>query len=601
MREFEEFARKLRTRKYFAANPTEYSDNSDYIIKHKQHVWQPPILYDNIERYITQARNNMQLTLRCRKSIHYRKAPPWLDNSLKQLIQLSKSDIIIKNADKNMGVTVQDRLTYESDCLSQLNDIKVYQPIDRESITFADLFDEVSVILNKYGKLHTTINNVTQKSHTQIARYILQMNNETNINLVRLARFYLIYKVHKTPTVGRPICGNINTVTYYASKYIDRVLQPIMKLSRSYVESTQSFIANIDDYTIPSVHVDKAVIVCADVTSLYPNIPIDIGIDFMYKRLTYLYEHNKHIFHDKNDINFICELTKWTLENNYIEFGDKTYKQTYGTAMGTPVAVVFANLFLQHLETIVASKLSEEFPLMFKRYIDDIFAIFKNLLHATKYIEIYNSIVDTIKITHTISSTEGIFLDTHVLHPENSDKLSVKLFQKPQNMYLYLHPKSFHNDHVFKSIVNNELNRILLNNTDNDDYTHNKQLFYKRLLAREYTPHVLDPIFDASRDRMILLKKVKQRLSDKKIAQLNNDNSQQPIIPITFKITCNQESKWFKNKFKKALELTSDILDDFHYKDLFSNLKQPIISFTKSPSMRTILTSSKYSHKCQVK
>jgi ABC-type phosphate/phosphonate transport system permease subunit len=93
--------------------------------------------------------------------------------------------------------------------------------------------------------------------------------------------------------------------------------------------------------------------VCADVTSLYPNIPIILGVQFMRDRLSDLYYQNPHLFNNRNGINFLCDFTQWTLEHNYIAFGNTFYQQIQGTAMGTPVAVVFANLFLQQLETLV--------------------------------------------------------------------------------------------------------------------------------------------------------------------------------------------------------------------------------------------------------
>ncbi len=221
--------------------------------------------------------------------INYRKAPPWFTNSLSQLRELTKNEIVIKNADKNMGVTVQDRLTYEHDCLSQLNDLNVYYPIDSDSVDYSNLFNELQSILTQHNKLYIQYGNQHSDKLTPISKYMLQLNTTNNIQLVQLARFYIIYKVHKATPVGRPICSNINTVTYFASKYVDKILQPIMKMSHSYVQSSQSIVALLDSYEIPPEYTDTAVIVCADVTSLYPNIPIETGINYMRDRLIFLY------------------------------------------------------------------------------------------------------------------------------------------------------------------------------------------------------------------------------------------------------------------------------------------------------------------------
>lgn len=50
------------------------------------------------------------------------------------------------------------------------------------------------------------------------------------------------------------------------------------------------------------------------------------------------------------------------------------YLQTHGTAMGTRVVVAFANLFMSVIETEIILNSSNK-PLVWKRYIDDIFSL----------------------------------------------------------------------------------------------------------------------------------------------------------------------------------------------------------------------------------
>ncbi len=282
----------------------------------------------------------------------------------------------------------------------------------------------------------------------------------------------------------------------------------------------------------------------------------------------------------------LCDLTLWILNHNYIEFGDNTYQQIYGTAMGTPLAVVFANLFLQQLESIVFQQLQHAHPVLFKRYIDDIFAIFKNKLHAEQFIKVYNSTVDSIKITHSVSQSEGIFLDLVIYSSDTfpiTGKLDVKLFQKPQNKYQYLPPFSFHNKAVYNSYIGAELNRICLNCSDATVYNANKELFRQRLIEREYTAESLCDVFSKPRNRQQLIDKIRNKTKNK---QLNN-------MPLTFQTTFSQESQQFKHKLKQCLKLTSDILDDPHSKQIFNNT-DPIICFKKSKSLGQMFTKSKY-------
>ena len=52
----------------------------------------------------------------------------------------------------------------------------------------------------------------------------------------------------------------------------------------------------------------------------------------------------------------------------------KTYLQTHGTAMGTKMAVAFANIFMSAIETEII-RLGPNKPLVWKRYIYDIFSL----------------------------------------------------------------------------------------------------------------------------------------------------------------------------------------------------------------------------------
>ena len=80
------------------------------------------------------------------------------------------------------------------------------------------------------------------------------------------------------------------------------------------------------------------------VCSLYPNIDHEEGVNACTEALEQ--RKDKSIPSDciSNIINFI-------LKSNTLTFMDKFYHQLKGTAMGTPMAVNFANLFMSKFET----------------------------------------------------------------------------------------------------------------------------------------------------------------------------------------------------------------------------------------------------------
>ena len=65
---------------------------------------------------------------------------------------------------------------------------------------------------------------------------------------------------------------------------------------------------------------------------------------------------------------------------SFILFDNEYYRQHDGLAMSSPVGPTFANIFLCVHEILWLEKcLSEIRPVIYKRYVDDIFLLFKNI------------------------------------------------------------------------------------------------------------------------------------------------------------------------------------------------------------------------------
>ena len=79
--------------------------------------------------------------------------------------------------------------------------------------------------------------------------------------------------------------------------------------------------------------------------------------------------------------------------------------------MRTKMAVSFANIFMAEIETDIINQ-SPNKPLIWKRYIDDIFSPWSTNKEAiNNFTELANSFHPTIKFTAEISDTEITFLD----------------------------------------------------------------------------------------------------------------------------------------------------------------------------------------------
>ena len=118
----------------------------------------------------------------------------------------------------------------------------------------------------------------------------------------------------------------------------------------------------------------------------------------------------------------------------------KLYLQVQGTAMGTKMAVAFANIFMSAIETEIINK-SPHKPLVWKRFIDDIFSLWNvDKEEIYSFIELANNHHPTIKFTAEVSETETAFLDTCIYKGERFKKesiLDVRTHFKPTETYQY--------------------------------------------------------------------------------------------------------------------------------------------------------------------
>ena len=204
----------------------------------------------------------------------------------------------------------------------------------------------------------------------------------------------------------------------------------------------------VESTTVP----DDCLLVTMDVTSLYTNIDQTEGIQCTLK---YVREHQELVpTYVPNGV--LRKLLELVLQHNVFDFNGTTYRQKYGTAMGTSLAPPFAILYMASLEEpfLQSRRLK---PLLFKRYIDDIFMIWPHGLDELKtFVQEFNNLRPRIKLTFEASQTAANFLDTTVYkgrrHRENGH-LDIKPFFKSTNSMHYLHFTSNHPKSVFKGIV----------------------------------------------------------------------------------------------------------------------------------------------------
>ena len=191
-------------------------------------------------------------------------------------------------------------------------------------------------------------------------------------NPPRIPEFYTLTKIHKPSPVGRPIVSGCDGPTEKLSSFVDKLLQPIAQQQKSYLKDTTDFVNFIENTKVPA----DVILVSMDITSLYPNILQEEGIDMVCRAYEIFYRNEPPI-----PTQLLKRALRLILQENSFQFNGKNCLQTHGTAMGTKMAVAFSNIFMNKVEMEILSQ-SLFKPLVWKRYIDDIFLLWAELFKA---------------------------------------------------------------------------------------------------------------------------------------------------------------------------------------------------------------------------
>ena len=118
-----------------------------------------------------------------------------------------------------------------------------------------------------------------------------------------------------------------------------------------------------------------------DVDSLFTKIPLDETIDICVDNLYNDNENPPNI--PRHDF---CHLLNITTKESFFMFNNKYYKQVDGVAMISPLSPTLANIFMCSCESKWVRDCPNDFkPVFYRRYVDDIFALFSSPDHADKF------------------------------------------------------------------------------------------------------------------------------------------------------------------------------------------------------------------------
>lgn len=446
-----------------------------------------------IHQYLQLTQNLIDKKL---NDLHTKKAADSVrSNSSKQdmkLVQklLMDNKITIRPADKNLGICFIDTSWYKEELKLMLSDTITYKRIgiNTDTLMMHDIiktiYDQIQSILVRYQSVISIL-----PAAKQIIKY---MKKKVTIKTALLPQIYLLIKVHKKKLCGRPIVPSTKWCTTPASVVLDILLQPTLKCIHWLVKDSKTLVVEIEKNAILAEQRD-GLLLTADISSLYTNIDTVLGLQLMRAYL----DEQQHII-EPSQSDLIMELLTIVMKSNYLEFNGTVYQQIDGTAMGTPVAPTYANIFMYMLERNVIQNLSN-YIYFYRRYLDDVFLCVKPTAETT-ICSTFNSLHTKLKFEFTSSSEHASFLDLFIYKGnrfQDTGILDLKVHQKSMNLYLYIPFRSFHTTAMKKSFIQTELTRYIRNSSNRADYLALKWKFYDRLRARGYSPRFLDPIFSS--------------------------------------------------------------------------------------------------------
>ena len=143
----------------------------------------------------------------------------------------------------------------------------------------------------------------------------------------------------------------------------------------------------------------------------------------------------------KTNVKFINLLTLATSESFFL-FNGKLYKQIDGVTMGSPLGPTLTNAFLCHFENIWLKSCPSSFkPLVYRRYVDDIFVLLSSPFHINWLATFFNQQHHKIKFTFEVEKDKKFsFRDISILREET---FTTSVYRKPTFSGVFTNFSSF--------------------------------------------------------------------------------------------------------------------------------------------------------------
>ncbi|XP_023239065.1 uncharacterized protein LOC111637733 [Centruroides sculpturatus] len=325
-----------------------------------------------------------------------------LRNKLRRTVRWMKlNNITLVRADKTNTMVLMKRDTYERGLQEYI------------SLTQCERVEESFI-----DKLHSRVKRFT---HTNLAKRLELVN--VAVDSPDIPKLFAFAKTHKTGQQLRPVVDKARAPTRKLEKAIHTLLTPHLEDYPYTISSSMELIAQLKNVTSPCYFT------VLDFKSLYPSIELPPAFcalrDILFR-----------IVGDRTLHNQVLEVAHLICYNSVFQFNGKIYTQSKGVPMGSPVSGDLCEMVVRQLEDKVLPQYLHNIKL-YRRYIDDIFIIWKTTPDTTTFVDSFNNnpFGLTLEIEQSHPS-EVHFLDISV--KVDSSGINTSVYHKPGSTSSYI-------------------------------------------------------------------------------------------------------------------------------------------------------------------
>jgi hypothetical protein len=158
-----------------------------------------------------------------------------------------------------------------------------------------------------------------------------------------------------------------NSLLAICSNWLNFNIKQLLRFVKSYTKESTTIIKELKKILCPP----GALLFTADATLMYTNIDTHTGIAVIENFIN----AHLHLLPSDYRTHLILQMLRLIMDNNVFSFMETYWLQLTGTAMGTPVACVYATItFGNHENTEILTTFQPNL-VHYKRYNDDILGI----------------------------------------------------------------------------------------------------------------------------------------------------------------------------------------------------------------------------------